>query len=256
MNETLKTYASSEAKNLGSESTEVVHLFLAAVKILSSRDLLENASRAIRLADEIRQFETQKEKRGFKTPEFSASSNSVLADLNSVSDLLEFVNNFQLGSESKLSSKSNSEEAFSENIPSPLKAGGFHVVEGPNLSRLPKYMPQKDYAAVIISKFLLNGENYIWDGVYNSKGYPISTRVNTQSMGRLFVTNLRIIFWSDDLDKPHLGVFYSDIDSWKTNWMPMKSRGIAMVVSGNKVLFAANSTAIEFATQEYLRVKR
>jgi hypothetical protein len=69
-------------------------------------------------------------------------------------------------------------------------------------------------------------------------------------MGRVFVTNFRLIFWSDDEDKPHIGVFYSDIESWKTNWMPMKSRGVIMYVSDRKVIFAANSTAMEHASSQ------
>ena len=256
MNETLKTYASSEAKNLGSENVEAIHIFLAAVRILKARDLLDDNPDVTDLADEIRQLESEEFNGGFKTPEFSESSNVILTGLNTVTDLMNYVENFEIGSVNKTLSENHSNKASTKDFEAPKKASGFHVVDGPNLSRLPKYVPQKDYASTIISNFLLTGENYIWDGVYNSKGYPISTRSNTQSMGRLFVTNQRLIFWSDDLDKPHLAVFYSDIESWKTNWQPMKSRGITMVVSTNKVIFVANSTAIDFATQEYLRTKR
>ena len=66
-------------------------------------------------------------------------------------------------------------------------------------------------------------------------------------MGRIFVTNLRILFWSDDVTKPHVGLFYDDIQGWKTSWMPMKSRGVIAMVAGRKVIFAANSTAVENA---------
>ena len=256
MNETLKTYATSEAKNLGSENVEAVHIFLAAVRILKARDLLDDNPNVTDSAEKIRQLESEKFNVGFRTPEFSESSTVILSGLNTVTDLLDYVKNFEIGSANKTLRENYSKKALTKDFEAPKKAGGFHVVDGPNLSRLPKYLPQKDYASNIISNFLLTGESYIWDGIYNSKGYPISTRSDTQSMGRLFVTNLRLIFWSDDLDKPHLAVFYSDIESWKTNWQPMKSRGIVMVVSANKVIFAANSTAIDFATQEYLRTKR
>jgi hypothetical protein len=70
-------------------------------------------------------------------------------------------------------------------------------------------------------------------------------------MGRVFVTNQRLLFWSDDEDKPHIGVLFADIDSWKTSWMPLKSRGIIMYVGGQKFIFAANSTAMEHATRYF-----
>jgi len=50
-----------------------------------------------------------------------------------------------------------------------------------------------------------------------------------------------------DLPKPHVGLFYEDIQGWKTSWIPMKSRGVIVIVNGQKTIFAANSTAIENA---------
>lgn len=111
-------------------------------------------------------------------------------------------------------------------------------------------MTNKDDAATLIDNFLMAREVYVWDGVYNTKDNQLSTRVGTQSMGRVFVTNTRLIFWSDDEDKPHIGVLYNDIESWKTSWMPLKSRGVIMYVGGQKVIFAANSTAMEHATTQ------
>lgn len=252
----LDTYSLSEAKNLGSEIVEDFHVFLAATKVLQARDLLDGNDKAITLAGYIRQRESENLSSGFKTPEFSHSALTLIKSLISIDDLFDFVQNFDFGQTSQSLEDKNSEtRPTSDNDPSQWVVG-FHAVEGPNHSRLPTYMPQKDYSSIVIKQFLLNGESYIWDGVYNSKGYPISTRQSTQSMGRLFVTNLRLIFWSDDFDKPHLAVFYRDIESWKTNWLPMKSRGVAMVVSRNKVLFAANSTAIDLATKEYSRTQK
>jgi hypothetical protein len=110
-------------------------------------------------------------------------------------------------------------------------------------------MPNKDDAAQLIDGYLMGGEKYVWDGVYNTKDLHLSTRRDSQSMGRVFVTNTRLIFWSDDEDQPHVGVLYNDIESWKTSWMPLKSRGVVMYVGGQKVIFAANSTAMEHATR-------
>ena len=126
------------------------------------------------------------------------------------------------------------------------KFGDFHAPEGPEVGYLPKIIANKDVSAQLISPFLIEEETYAWDGPYNTKDRVLVTR-NGQSMGRLFITNIRILFWSDDLPKPHAGLFYDDIDGWKTSWMPLKSRGVIAIVGGRKVIFAANSTAIENA---------
>ena len=131
--------------------------------------------------------------------------------------------------------------------------GDFHVPNGHDVGFLPKIVPNKDISAQLISTFLIEGESYSWDGPYNTKDSVLATRPG-QSMGRLFVTNLRIIFWSDDVTKPQAGLFYEDIQGWKTSWMPMKSRGVIAIVAGRKVIFAANSTAIENA-QRFIDVK-
>ena len=121
--------------------------------------------------------------------------------------------------------------------------GDFHVPNGPDYGYLPKIVSNKELAAQLISPFLIDGEFYAWDGPYNTKDNVLATR-HGQSMGRLFATNLRMLFWSDDFTKPHVGLFYDDIESWKTSWMPLKSRGVIAVVAGKKVIFAANSTVI------------
>ncbi len=124
--------------------------------------------------------------------------------------------------------------------------GDFHAPNGPAVGHLPKIIQNKDISAELISPFLMEGEHYSWDGPYNTKDPLLSTRTG-QSMGRLFVTNLRFLFWSDDSPKPQVGLFYDDIQGWKTSWMPMKSRGVIAIVAGRKVIFAANSSAIENA---------
>lgn len=124
--------------------------------------------------------------------------------------------------------------------------GDFHAPIGPEVGYLPRIVQDKDISAKLISSFLMEGEFFSWDGPYNTKDSLLATRVG-QSMGRLFVTNQRILFWSDDLPKPHIGLFYDDIQGWKTSWMPLKSRGVIAMVAGRKVIFAANSTALENA---------
>lgn len=129
--------------------------------------------------------------------------------------------------------------------------GDYHIPNGPETGHLKSIIPNKDVSIALISPYLIEGEHFVWDGPYNTKEYPIATRPG-RSMGRLFVTNLRLLFWSDDTPKPHAGIFYDDIQGWKTSWMPMKSRGVILIVNGNKTIFAANSTAIQNA-ERYIK---
>ncbi len=129
--------------------------------------------------------------------------------------------------------------------------GDFHVPNGPETGFLKAVIPNKDVSIALLTPYLNTGEHFVWDGPYNTKEIPLATR-SGQSMGRLFVTNLRLLFWSDDSPKPHVGLFYTDIQGWKTSWMPMKSRGVIVIVNGRKTIFAANSTAIENA-ERYIK---
>lgn len=101
------------------------------------------------------------------------------------------------------------------------KVGDFHVPNGPISGNLPKIIQDKEMSASLIAPYLLEGEFYSWDGPYNTKDQILRTRPG-QSMGRLYVTNLRLLFWSDDATKPQIGLFYEDIQGWKTSWMPMQ----------------------------------
>jgi len=131
------------------------------------------------------------------------------------------------------------------------RVGDFHVPNGPVSGILPKIIQEKELSSSLIVPYLLGDEFYSWDGPYNTKDLALRTRPG-QSMGRLFVTSTRLLFWSDDATKPHIGLFYDDIQGWKTSWMPMKSRGVVVFVGGRKVIFAANSTAIANA-ERYIK---
>jgi hypothetical protein len=131
------------------------------------------------------------------------------------------------------------------------KVGDFHVPNGPASGNLPKIIQDKEASSSLITPYLIEDEFYSWDGPYNTKDQALRTRPG-QSMGRLFVTSTRLLFWSDDTTKPHVGLFYVDIQGWKSSWMPMKSRSVVVCVGGRKVIFVANSTAIENA-ERYIK---
>lgn len=125
-------------------------------------------------------------------------------------------------------------------------SAGFHTISGPEIGYLPKVVRDKSITIECIDAFLESDEEYSWDGPYNTREPLLATRPG-QSLGRLFVTTKRLIFWSDDFPKPHLGIYYEDIQGWKTTWMPLASRGVFITVSGKRYLFAANATAVKNA---------
>lgn len=249
ISESVKTYASAEAKSVGSEVVTSIHLLIGISNLLFKRSVINSDHPMAIIASALHEDELAKGLEGFKTPKFSAEVVEMLKDVDTLEDIQKIAE-ILMKDIDKLDIKTAKKENKKESIPKqPIAIGGFHNVNGSSIGRLPKYMPNKDDAAMLIDNFLMAGEVYIWDGVYNTKDNLLSTRRGTQSMGRVFVTNLRLIFWSDDEDKPHIGVLYNDIESWKTSWMPLKSRGVVMYVGGRKVIFAANSTTMEHATK-------
>jgi hypothetical protein len=126
--------------------------------------------------------------------------------------------------------------------------GSFHEVLGPEKTKLPKHTRSKEFGAQVIQSFLKDGEHYSWDGPYNTKAQPIAT-FQGQSLGRVFVTSERLLFWPDELLKPHLGLSYKDIQGWKSSWLPMSSRGVIMIVNNQQYIWAGAKTAIRHAEQ-------
>jgi hypothetical protein len=228
------------AKTFSQEIVNENHLIIASCDFLCKHKedrctiLLKSA------AQNARNFENSYSGTGFKTPIIPSQLLLRIKHCNSIDDVKslaeELVNNVNLTEEIESISQPNKDS----------KIGDFHIPNGPNVGTLPKIISNKDTAARIIQPFLIREEFYVWDGPYNTKDHGLVTRPG-QSMGRLFITNKRLLFWSDDVAKPHVGLFYEDIQEWKTSWMPMKSRGVIIFVGGRKVIFAANSTAIENA---------
>jgi len=250
LSESVKLQSIAEAKSLGSEIVDLNYVLLGVVNVLKSLDAIGDDDELLIAALRVRSHEKSKQLDGFKTPVFDSQAASMIPEHLDQRSLRDFGEQILLTEIGDLEMYSSQKHQQSENV-TPSSIGGFHEVNGPSLGRLPKYMPQKNDAMLLIAPYLMDGEKYVWDGVYNTKDSQLSTRYGTaQSMGRVFVTNFRLMFWSDDENKPHIGVFYRDITSWKTNWLPMKSRGVIMHVSGRKVIFAANSTAMEHATSQ------
>lgn len=130
-------------------------------------------------------------------------------------------------------------------IPNP-----YREVNGPITGILPKLILDKNKGGEIISPYLSKDEIYQWVGSYNTRDSNIAVKKG-QSLGHLFVTNTRLIFWPDEAFKPHVAIHYSDIEQWRSSWLPMKSRAVNLVLGGNKLLFAAAKTAVRKAEAQF-----
>lgn len=236
----LEVNAIAIAKGFSQEKVNENHLLIAACDFLSKHEPKKLNKALQESAESARRIENSGIKDGFRTPVLPSDLQQRIKSCVSIDDVVSLAENCKTGR------TAFSQATGSTQVENHESSGDFHVPIGPNVGSIPRIIPNKDFAAQLIYSFLVKGETYVWDGPYNTKDRALVTRPG-QSMGRLFVTNKRLLFWSDDVVKPHVGLFYEDIQSWKTSWMPLKSRGVTAMIAGRKVLFAANSTAIENA---------
>jgi hypothetical protein len=243
--ESLEITVIAIAKTYNQEIVSEKHLIIAVCEFLCKHEPKSCTSLIMHKAENARKIESAMDSSGFKPPIIPAN---LLARIKQCNDMDEVVSLAK-----SLAVQETKETSFiaAEEPAQITSMGDFHEPLGPSVGILPKIIPDKDTAARLIQSFLVKSEFYAWDGPYNTKDYILVTRPG-QSMGRLFVTNKRLLFWSDDLAKPHVGLFYSDIQGWKTSWIPLKSRGVVAMVAGRKVIFVANSTAIEIA-ERYIK---
>lgn len=236
------------AKKYYVDSVSINHLIIVCYDFLSDKDFDLNEFRD--LYQTAIDNELSRKDRRFETPSVPDEIMEMIQGCQSKSDVHSLL--MKISSDFKAIKKDllNSSDSNVGSEPKPVMANGFHIPIGEETGLLPKYMQDKRISVVVISPYLNNGEKYIWDGPYNTADPVISTRFD-QSQGRLFVTNQRILFWSDDKRKPHVGLYYLDIDDWKSSWMPLKSRGVALIAEGRKVIFVANVNAVKHAEETY-----
>ena len=120
---------------------------------------------------------------------------------------------------------------------------GFHTPVGIPEKLMPHYVAreQKELVAEVIAPFLQVNEFYVIHGIYNTKDQLISV-TGQQSLGRLIVTNTRLIFWPDNYMYPHIAVDFASIDNWEIQWM-FNSRGLFFFVDGQRHMFGTHKTA-------------
>ena len=242
--ENLEISSIAIAKTFNEEIVNENHLLIACCDFLCKHEPKKCTPSIKKYSEKARDLESSRNSSGFKSPAIPSNLLERIKQCDSSDEVVIMVEAIA----SAIKERSSNIVKESTQITS---IGDFHEPLGAPVGIIPKIIPNKDTAARLVQSFLLKDEFYAWDGPYNTKDRILVTRPG-QSMGRLFVTNNRLLFWSDDLPKPHIGLFYSDIQEWKTSWMPMKSRGVIVMVAGRKVIFAANSTAIENA-ERYIK---
>jgi hypothetical protein len=240
ISENLEIISIAIAKTFSEEIVNESHLLIACCEFLCKHEPSKCSTLIKNAAEQSRKSESSRNSSGFNPPTIPLRLLEKMKQCSSADQVVALA-------ESISAEKIGEDDSSPTQKPAQLVSmGDFHEPLGPFVGVIPRLIPNKDFAAKLVQPFLLKDEFYSWDGPYNTKDRILVTRPG-QSMGRMFVTNKRLLFWSDDVHKPHVGLFYADIQGWKTSWMPMKSRGVIVIVAGRKVIFAANSSAIENA---------
>jgi len=96
----------------------------------------------------------------------------------------------------------------------------------------------EDFRKGLISEFLSDSEI-----VYSSKIFGSRNKIlmfQNCDTGWLFVTNKRILFWSDKSKKPHIAIDFENIAKCSTRWAIMKMRSVKIKVDGSPFKFGTH----------------
>jgi hypothetical protein len=120
---------------------------------------------------------------------------------------------------------------------------GFHTPVGTPEKVMPHYVAreQREVVAEVVAPFLQENEYYVIHGIYNTKDHLISV-TGHQSLGRIIVTNTRLIFWPDNYIYPHLAIDFESIGNWELQWM-LNSRGLFFFVDNQRHMFGTHKSA-------------
>ena len=244
------------AKKYNSNVVADTHLVISCYKFLLEKGRITLGGDFDKIYSKAIEFEEGRTSIDIGVPTMTADILSKINGCQKEQDVYGLLNKYLL---TEFDPKATSKPSITflpqgEQIKESKKQGGFHVPLGDGTVFLPRIMQDKNLSMHAILPYLEPGETYVWDGPYNTADPQIVTR-HGQSQGRLFVTNHRLLFWSDDTRKPQAGIYYEDIMEWKTSWMPLKNRGVALHTGLTKVIFIANSTAVKHADYQILAKK-
>jgi len=121
----------------------------------------------------------------------------------------------------------------------------FYKPELPVIGHLNKWggaqRQGEDFRKELINKCLPESEIVHTSKAFGSRN-PILMFQNCDT-GWLFVTNRRILFWSDKSDTPHSAIDFESITKCKSRWAIMKLRSLKIQVDGTTVKFGTRRDA-------------
>lgn len=124
---------------------------------------------------------------------------------------------------------------------------GFYAPEFPEIGYLKKLGAaqgmDENFRKGLLDEHLDEGEK-----IYSSKAFGSRNRklmFQNGDLGWMFVTNKRIIFWSDNSKKPHIAINYEDINFCKIGYAIMGQKSLKIKVNGETIKFGTHRFAAE-----------
>jgi hypothetical protein len=124
---------------------------------------------------------------------------------------------------------------------------GFYTPDFPQICYLRKLGAaqgmDENYRKGLLEAHLEDGEL-----VYSSKAYGSRNpklMFQNGDLGWMFVTNKRILFWSDNSRKPHIAIDYKNINSCKIGYAIMRQKSLKIDVDGESIKFGTHKNAAE-----------
>jgi len=134
----------------------------------------------------------------------------------------------------------------------------FYTPDWPEIVQINKWGGAKgmgeDFRKGLISDLLLGSEIVYSSKIFGSRN-PILMFQNCDT-GWLFVTNKRILFWSDESKKPHTAIDFENITKCSSRWAIMKMRSVKIKVDGVTVKFGTHRSAARLIEKLFKDLKQ
>lgn len=135
---------------------------------------------------------------------------------------------------------------------------GFYTPEFPEIGYLKKLGAaqgmDENFRKGLIKGYLDESEKIYTSKAFGSRNPKLMFQ--NGDLGWLFVTNKRIIFWSDNSLKPHIAVNYDDINFCKIGYAIMGQKTLKIDVNGDIIKFGTHKFAAELIEKLFKDLKR
>jgi hypothetical protein len=122
---------------------------------------------------------------------------------------------------------------------------GFYTPDWPEIAQINKWGSaqgmDENFRKGLVSDFLFDSEIVHLSKVFGSRNQILMFQ--NCDIGWLFVTNKRILFWSDESKKPHAAIDFENITQCSSRWAIMKMRSVKIKVEGVPVKFGTHRNA-------------